>query len=129
PLEACVEVISVNALAFKRFLDIARLLEIKTCVVADNDGCAEKLEKRFADYKNATNICLCYSTDDSLKTLETHMVKLNNMDTFNRLFGKAYATEGEVLAFMLENKTDCALKMFDSPDALVMPEYIQNAIR
>jgi predicted ATP-dependent endonuclease of OLD family len=38
PLEAGVEVISVNALAFKRFLDIAKLLEIDTYVVTDNDG-------------------------------------------------------------------------------------------
>jgi putative ATP-dependent endonuclease of the OLD family len=128
PLEAGVEVISVNALAFKRFLDIAKLLEIDTCVVTDNDGNTGSLKAKFAGYSTAANICLCYSSDESLRTLENHLVRLNTRDQLNQLFGKAYATDAELLCFMLNNKTDWALKVFDSPDALVMPEYIQNAV-
>jgi predicted ATP-dependent endonuclease of OLD family len=129
PLDAAVEVISVNALAFKRFLDIAKLLEIDTCVVTDNDGDTESLKEKFADYNTAANICLCYSSDESLRTLEYHIVKLNSRAQLNELFGKAFATDDELLSFMLKNKTDCALKIFDSPEAIVMPEYIQNAVK
>jgi putative ATP-dependent endonuclease of the OLD family len=128
PLEACVEVISVNALASKRFLDIAKALEIDTRVVTDNDGKTAKLESKFADYKDVANIRLCYSTDESLNTLENHLVRVNSRDHLNKIFGKAYATEGELLDFMLSNKTDCALKIFDSPESIVVPEYIQHAI-
>jgi ABC-type cobalamin/Fe3+-siderophores transport system ATPase subunit len=129
PLEAGVEVISVNALAFKRFLDIAKLLDIDTCVVTDNDGSTGSLKAKFADYDTSENICLCYSSDESLRTLEYHMVNLNSRDQLNRILGKAYATDDELLSFMLNNKTDCALKIFDSPEALVMPQYIQDAIK
>ena len=129
PLEAGVEVISVNALASKRFLDIAKLLEIDTRVVTDNDGDTASLEAKFADYKSAGNIRLCYSSDERLRTLENHLVTLNDRITLNRIFGKAYATEDDLLAFMLKNKTDCALKIFDSPEKLIIPEYIQNAIK
>jgi putative ATP-dependent endonuclease of OLD family len=128
PLEACVEVISVNALASKRFLDIAKLLEIDTRVVTDNDSSIAKIEAKFADYKGFSNIRFCYSTDESLRTLEYHIVKVNGRDHLNKILGKSYATEEELLDFMLNNKTDCALKILDSPEVIVIPEYIQNAI-
>ncbi|WP_433974418.1 ATP-dependent nuclease [Tunturiibacter lichenicola] len=70
PLEACVEVISVNALASKRFLDISKLLEIDTRVVTDNDSSIAMVEAKFADYRGFSNIRFCYSTDESLRTLE-----------------------------------------------------------
>ena len=129
PLEAGVEVISVNALAFKRFLDIAKLLDIHTCVVTDNDGDIEALQAKFADYNAAANICICYSSDTSLRTLENHIVKLNSRDKLNKLFGRTYTTDEDLLEFMLKNKTDCALKIFDSAEVLAMPDYIQNAVK
>ena len=129
PLEAGVEVISVNSLAFRRFLDIARLLAIETFVVTDNDGSTEKVKAKFAEYNAAANIHLCYSPDESLKTLENHILELNGRDKLNGLFGRAFATDEELLRFMLDNKTDCALRVFDSPEALAMPEYIQDAVR
>jgi putative ATP-dependent endonuclease of the OLD family len=128
PLEACVEVISVNALASKRFLDIAKALEIDTRVITDNDGKTAKLERKFSEYRDVANIRLCYSTDESLSTLENHLVRVNSRDHLNKIFGKDYATEKELLDFMLSNKTDCALNIFDSPESIVVPEYIQHAI-
>ncbi len=129
PLEAGVEVISVNSLAFRRFLDIARLLpSIEIFAVTDNDGNTEQVKAKFADYDTAANIHLCYSPDESLKTLENHILKLNGRDKLDELFGKTFATDEKLLRFMLDNKTDCALKIFDSPEELAMPEYIQNAV-
>jgi len=129
PLEAGVEVISVNALAFKRFLDIASRLEIDTRVVTDNDGDTGKIEAKYAEYKTTANISVFYSTDENLTTLENHIVKLNSRTQLNELFGKAYAADHELLSFMLNNKTDCALKILESPESIVMPEYIQNAVK
>jgi putative ATP-dependent endonuclease of the OLD family len=63
-----------------------------------------------------------------LRTLEYHIVKVNGRDLLNKILGKSYATEKELLYFMLNNKTDCALKILDSPEVIVIPEYIQNAI-
>ena len=50
PLERGVDVISVRSLAFKRFLEIAVLLDLTVCVVTDNDGDIEQLEKKYYDY-------------------------------------------------------------------------------
>lgn len=52
PLDKGVEVISVNSLAFKRFLDIARLLKIDVTVVTDNDG---KRPRRLPATPNTSN--------------------------------------------------------------------------
>jgi putative ATP-dependent endonuclease of OLD family len=128
PLEAGVEVITVNSLAAKRFLDIAVLLEIDTRVVTDNDGSAAAVAAKYADYVSHQSIRLYYSNDDSLSTLEYHLVKINSLAALNALFAKTFTTEHEMLLYMLANKTDCALKMFDSPQAIAVPEYIQNAI-
>lgn len=128
PLEAGIEVITVNSLAAKRFLDIARLLEIDTRVVTDNDGSAASVAAKYVNYSADKNIRLCYSTDDSLRTLEYHLVKINGLAALNTLFDKTYMTEDEMLHYMLSNKTDCALRMFDSPNAIGIPEYINNAI-
>ena len=45
PLEGQVEVISVNSSAFKRFLDLAMLLNLELAVVTDNDGDTETVRK------------------------------------------------------------------------------------
>ena len=50
PLEMGVDVIAVSSLAFKRFLDIALVLNADVDVVTDNDGDLDKLKKKYADY-------------------------------------------------------------------------------
>ena len=70
PLEDQVEVISVNSLAFKRFLDIAVLLDLDVTVVTDNDGDPEKVRAKYAEYADRMNITMCYSNESALTTLE-----------------------------------------------------------
>jgi putative ATP-dependent endonuclease of the OLD family len=129
PLQAGVEIISVNALAFKRFLEIAKALKRDTCVVTDNDGNAKAVEETYAEYSNEANIHICYSTDNTLYTLEPHLQRLNAREKLNRIFGSRCKDEAGLLDYMLKNKTECALKIFDSSETIVMPEYIQNAVK
>jgi hypothetical protein len=49
PIEAGVDVISVRALAFKRFLAIAKLLKLLVDVVTDNDGSVDAVNIQFRD--------------------------------------------------------------------------------
>lgn len=129
PLQAGVEIVSVNALAFKRFLEIAKALKRETCVVTDNDGDAEAVKEKYTDYSSETHIQVCYSTDNSLYTLEVHLLHLNPRENLNRIFNRQFEDEATLLDYMLKNKTDCALKILDSNETIVMPEYIRNAVR
>lgn len=128
PLADGVEVITVRALASKRFLDIARLLNIDTCVVTDNDGDPAAVKAKFEEYETYPNIRICYSSDASLMTLEFHLAKLNLFQDLSGLFTRPFASEEDAREYMLKNKTDCALKLFDSTRHVEIPQYIENAI-
>lgn len=129
PLQAGVEVISVNALAFKRFLEIAKALTLDTCVVTDNDQDYAAIQEKYAEYSVDENIHICCSSDTSLRTLEDHLVQKNSLEKLNRIFDTRFAKEEDLLAFMRKNKTEYALRIFDEKEEIGVPEYIQDAVR
>lgn len=128
PLEAGIEVISVNSLAFKRFLDIAKLLKLDVCVITDNDGKSAVKEAGYADYAAGKTIHIHIGKDDRYPTLEPQLIKANGLAKLNRILGKTCANEAEMIEYMTEHKADTALKLFDSAEAIDIPEYINNAI-
>lgn len=125
PLDMGVDVISVKSLSFKRFLDIAKALKIKVCVVTDNDGSVAKLKKRYDGYMEY----ICYDDDDTCKTLEPQLLKANSGQTLNAIFKTNFDDDAELLEFMSQNKTDCALKIFSSNHSIKYPRYILDAIK
>jgi putative ATP-dependent endonuclease of the OLD family len=124
PLERGVDVISVKSLAFKRFLEIAALLNIDARVVTDNDGDVVKLKARYADYIDRIH----FDDDDAVRTLEPQLLKANTLAILNSVLGKTYATAQELLDHMEINKTECALKVFNSLTKISYPKYILDAI-
>lgn len=128
PLEAGVEVISVNSLAFKRFLDIAKLLKLNVCVIGDNDGKAAAKKAGYASYAAEDTIRIYIDDDDSRPTLEPQLLKVNGREKLNRILGRTFASEDELLDHMTGYKADTALKLFDSKETIDIPGYIANAI-
>jgi predicted ATP-dependent endonuclease of OLD family len=128
PLDAGVEVITVNSLAFKRFLDIARLLSLDVRVVTDNDGDPAAIERKYADYADVPSVKICFSTNAALSTLELHLLGLNGRAKLNRLLGKTLADDKSLLDYMLKNKTETAMVLFDSTEEIEIPDYIANAV-
>lgn len=130
PLEDGVDVISVGALAFKRFLEIAVLLNLDVRVVTDNDGDVEALQNKYADYLSRadTKVRICYDSDERYPTLEPQILKANSLSALNTIFGTIHTDDASLLKYMGKNKTDCALKMFETEHSWCAPEYITNAI-
>jgi len=130
PLEDGVDVISVGSLAFKRFLDIAALLNLDVRVVTDNDGDVKALQAKYSAYLDATNssIRIYYDDDESCRTLEPQLLKANSLDALNSILGTTHADTPALLKYMARNKTDCALRMFKSDKIWNSPEYIKHAI-
>ncbi len=131
PLQDGVDVISVDSLAFKRFLEIGRILDLKIRVVTDNDGDVDAVKVKYKDYLNgqSRNIEILYDSDESYRTLEPQLLKANSLMVLNDVLGKNFETESELLEFMANNKTDCALKIFDSEKSITFPGYISNAVK
>lgn len=128
PIESGVEVVSVRALAFKRFLDIAALLKLSVVVVTDNDGKPDKVAEKYADYAGHQNIKICYSTDAALRTLEPQLLAANGRNKLNTVLGRNDDNDDALLSFMEANKSECALRFLDTEEAVTIPQYIQDAI-
>lgn len=127
PQENGVDIISLNGLSFKRYLEIGKLLDTDITVITDNDGSHENKTAGFADYMYAKcKLLIC--NNNTLKTLENIIVFNNELAMLNEIFDKNFATKEEMLEFMLKNKTECAYKLFTSDKTLVFDEVIYNAL-
>ena len=129
PLEDGVDVITVHSLAFKRFLEIARLLNREVDVVTDNDGDPDSVARKYADFGNVASIHIQYDMDAEFGTLEPQLLKANSRDVLNSILGTTHATDEDLLAYMEKNKTKVGLAFFDTQNEWVVPEYIARAIR
>lgn len=122
-----VHVISVGGTSFKRYLDLAKLLGIKTAVVRDNDKDHQKnCVERYADYSNDL-ICVFSDTDPRRYTFEVCFYEENKV-VCDGLFASGRTTLS-VQDHMLANKADVAFELLDKKEAeLVSPTYIKEAI-
>lgn len=128
PLEDGVEVIAVG-LAFKRFAEIAALLRLPVAIVTDNDGDVGALRAKFAPYLEPAHPCVkvCFDDDETCRTLEPQLLKANSLEVLNTLLG-GERTEEQLLKHMEANKTECALKLFETTATWALPRYIADAI-
>lgn len=129
PIEDGIDVINVRGLSAKRFLDIAIPLGKKATVVTDNDGKPEDaVLKRFDEYKDKPGIAIHVGKDSAYPTLEPQLLNANGRDKLNQILGTSAATDQELRDHMTSNKTTCALAIFETTEAVTMPEYIRDAV-
>ena len=128
PLEEGVDVISVNSLAFRRFLEIAVLLDRAVAVVTDNDGKVAALTAKYADYFGKPTISILYDADETFPTLEPQLLKANSREAIEKVLGKTFVSDDALLNFMKDNKADTALKFFKTTEDWTVPGYIISAV-
>jgi len=124
-----VHVISVGGTSFKRYLDIAKLLEIKTAVIRDNDrDYSNNCVERYNDYSDANNIEIFSDKDDLIYTFEVAIYN-ENEDICESIWSVGRRSLS-VLEYMLKNKADCAFELLDTQsETLEVPDYIKEAIK
>jgi predicted ATP-dependent endonuclease of OLD family len=130
PLEAGVEVINVRGLSFKRFLDIAKPLGKRVEVVTDNDGAdPEAVKAKYADYtEEGSSITIHVGTAAGGTTLEPQIAAANDVSALNELFGTTHTSAEDLVAYMVSNKTACALQVLEASVGITMPTYIDDAV-
>lgn len=122
-----IHVISVDGTSFKRYLDLALLLKIKTCVIRDNDGDFKKNCMDNYELYQAEHIEVFFENDNSQKTFET-CVYTTNQQVCDSLFTTSHI-KLEPEEYMLKNKTEAALRLLENKSTeLKAPQYIQDAI-
>jgi AAA15 family ATPase/GTPase len=129
PIEAGVDVINVRGLSFARFLDIAKELKNEVRVVTDNDGdYKNKVEKKYQPYAGIGTIKIFADKNGNLPTLEPQIVAVNDLKVLSKVLQAVFKTPDEASAFMVANKTECALAIFETKEKVVFPEYVQAAV-
>lgn len=120
-------VIAVDGKCFKRYLEIAKLLDIKVAVITDNDkNYIANIINNYSEFE--TPLAKVFSdTDNARYTFEVCLEADNKAllaDLFNRL------KTNTVCEFMIANKAEAAYRILvNNGDNVVVPQYIQDAIR
>lgn len=133
PIENGIDVISVG-LTFKRFLEVAELAKFPVAVITDNDGkYAVKITKKYADYSASPVVKIFADNRDALNTLEPQIVDANKneLPLLCEVLGLdkvVYDTDQKIVDYMVDNKTEWALNVFNSKKSIKYPDYITNAI-
>jgi putative ATP-dependent endonuclease of OLD family len=143
PIEDGIDVISVGT-SFLRFLEIAKKIKKEVIVITDNDGDVLALEKKYKDYlgdnkKDGIEILFEPNVrkytgrlpDYNYNTLEPELLRANNRQILSEAIGKKKAEfkdDDAILLYMKNNKTQCALEIFNTEKPFKFPKYIQLAL-
>lgn len=122
-----VSIISVDGKTFKRYLEIAKILNIKVSVLTDNDK--NYNQNIYENYKNylSNNVKIYSDKDDERYTFEVCVYNDNTLHC-DELFSKG-RVKLSPLEFMLKNKAEAALKILESDlTDFIIPSYIDEAI-
>lgn len=127
PEDSGVHIISVGGTSFKRYLELARLLNIKTAVIRDNDRDFKvNCEDAYADYMY-DNMRVFAERDNSKSTFEICLYEVNK-EICDELFQEGRRTLS-VQDYMLKNKTEAAFRLLqEKADELRVPGYIVDAM-
>lgn len=133
PIEDGIDIISVGT-SFLRFLDIANKIQKQVAVVTDNDGdYANKITKKYELYNGSTHIKIFSDNRNNLNTLEPQIVDANNdnlvvLSEVLEIDNTKYNTPEKISEYMQNNKTNSALKIFNTNKQINFPAYITNVI-
>lgn len=138
--ERTVTMISESEENWREFLEcMGRLYQLdylNTCMVYAQRpdatvlaGFDEWMELKCVDDVVDTGTLKIGKSDYNYNTLEPKLLKVNGLDKLNQIFGTDYTNEDDLRKFMKHNKTECALRIFESSEQIEIPEYILEAIR
>lgn len=139
PMDNGIDIIAVGSLAFKRFCDIAILMHKEVTVVTDNDGNIQSnITEKYAEYSGSQYINIAYEEKENLYTIEPSVLAVNcdangqPTDVFKSVLsaGSLLMTRDYdgILSFMKNNKTEWAMRVFDSDATISYPHHIEELI-
>ena len=134
-----IEIISCYGKTFKNYLNIAEKIGKKVCVITDNDGKQDFIDKIHVYNTNHPNIHIFTSQNLDETTFEICLYNLNepilsqiieiSQGAEYKFNGKSYQDK-PVLGYMLNNKANVAYKLFKEHSIEYnYPEYIKEALR
>lgn len=138
PADDGIDIIAIESLAFKRFADIANLIDKEVVIVTDNDGnIEENIKQKYKDYIVKENLTFFYEFNEKLNTIESSVFAVNCDNgqprmSFKTIISKNSSLESRdydgIMQYMMNNKTEWAFRVFEAEDSIDYPKYIQDVI-
>lgn len=121
-----IDVISMNGITFKRALELCARLDRDVVALQDNDGTpVAKILEELEEYMSTSR--RMFVGDPVLgKTLEPQIIQANGVDKMRSVLGLRQHDNPDT--WMLNHKTEGALRILESQETVVMPAYIQQAV-
>ncbi len=125
--KSSIHILSIGGTSFKRYMEISKLLGIKTAVIRDNDkNYTANCVDNYKDYTN-DNIKVFADKDNNRYTFEVAVYE-DNKDICDRLWS-AGRKKLTVQEYMLKNKAEAAFQLLEKKITdLTTPVYIKEAI-
>lgn len=138
PIKDGIDIIVVDSLAFKKYCAIAVMIGKQISIVTDNDENIKGLKERYSDYIDNPLTRFFYEKNETFNTLEPSVLNANCEDdgiptekfknvVYKKSKNKKLSFE-EMSSFMQKNKTEWAMRVFDSEEKIEYPEYITDVI-
>lgn len=138
PIKDGIDIIVVDSLAFKRYCAIAVMIGKQISIVTDNDGSIANIKERYSDYIDNPLTKFFYEQNEEFNTLEPSVLNANCEDggvpseSFKNIIYKKSKNNqlsfAKLSSFMQNNKTEWAMRVFDSEEKIKYPEYIIDVI-
>lgn len=127
PIDRGVDVVSMDGVALGRGLELCAALGRKAAAVRDNDGKdPEHWRGRLARFLKEGDRELFVGSVSNGKTLELQLLDANGDNTLRTILG--YTGDSAVDEWMINNKTESALRIAEAEIAIKYPQYILDAI-
>lgn len=132
PIEDGVDIIAVGGIAFKRYCELAMLIGKKISVITDNDENVSTVRKRYTEYGDVVDLFI--DEDETHNTLEPSVLAANiyQYDAFRNIVyrgtDKDKVTPEQLQHFMIKNKTEWSMRVFQSDYKISYPKHIRCAI-
>ncbi|EAF1855884.1 ATP-dependent nuclease [Listeria welshimeri] len=139
PIENGIDIIAVGALAFKRYCDLALLVNKKIIIFTDNDGDIENnILEKYKKYLSSELVEIYYDLKENFNTIEPSLLEVNcetdeKFELFKKIIGKNNSLKSRdkkgVLEYMIKNKTEWSLRVFEADDCINYPNHIYENIK
>ena len=132
PIYNGIDIMAVGGLAFKNYCDLAKISEKKIFITTDNDGNYTKVKNKFEEYSEYVEVFIEENKD--LNTIEPSILSANknNFNEFRAIIYKRNDIDlkdyNAILNFMLKNKTEWAMRVFETQEKIKYPKHINDLL-
>jgi len=127
PIDDGIDIVSMDGLTFKRALELCACLDRQAIALQDNDEHSPAEVRSSVTHLLADDKRIMLVSDPAKgKTLEPQICSVNEDGLLRRVLH--ITDRADPVTWMTNNKTEAALRIFDSDESIAFPDYIEQAV-